>query len=124
MAATVAVVTDLIFATKIRGTAEALGSSVKLVRDAAGLSAALGEGGVRLVIVDLNAERVDAAAIVRSAKAGAGAPRVVAYFSHVQGELARAAREAGADEVLARSAFVERLAGLVGSCSEDAARMP
>lgn len=115
MAATVAVVTDLIFATKIRGTADATGGSVKLVRDTAGLSAALAEGGVRLVIVDLNADRLDPGAVVRAAKASADPPRVVAYFSHVQGELAKAAREAGADEVMARSAFVERLAGLVGS---------
>lgn len=114
MAATVAVVTDLIFATKIRGTAEAQGGSVRLARDAAGLAAALGEGGVRLVIVDLNADRVDAAALVRLAKAAPGSPRVVAYFSHVQGELAKAAREAGADEVMARSSFVERLPGMVG----------
>ncbi len=118
MAATVAVVTDLIFATKIRGTAEALGGSVRLVRDAAGLTAALGEGGVRLVIVDLNADRIDIAGLVRLAKGAAGTPRVVAYFSHVQGELAKAAREAGADEVMARSAFVERLADLVSNKPE------
>ena len=43
---------------------------------------------------------------------GAGA-RVVGFVSHVDVELVKGAREAGADEVMARSGFVERLPGLL-----------
>ncbi len=124
----IAVVTDLIFSTKITGTAKALGGQVQVARsldalrqklDAACEAAATGTppteaaSGVPLVIVDLNSTGVDTVEAVRVAKAHRAAPRVVAFLSHVQAELAVAAREAGADQVLARSAFVDRLPELV-----------
>jgi hypothetical protein len=40
---------------------------------------------------------------------------VVAFLSHVQAELAAGARQAGADEVMARSAFVNQLPALLQS---------
>jgi DNA-binding NarL/FixJ family response regulator len=68
------------------------------VRDGADL-----DGEADVVAVDLS--RPDAlAAIERLRAAGTGA-RVVAYGSHVDRALLDAAREAGADAVLARSAF-------------------
>src|SRR5215212_5739059 len=39
--------------------------------------------------------------------------RTVGFLSHVQGDLALAAREAGCDRVMARSAFVENLPGVL-----------
>jgi DNA-binding NarL/FixJ family response regulator len=137
----IAVVTDLIFSTKITGTAKALGGQVLVARSVEALTQRLdaavggsgqgtvasngpdaevagGEGeagaGRPLVIVDLNSSGVDGVAAVRAAKGHASGPRVVAFLSHLQAELAAAARAAGADQVMARSAFVERLPELVG----------
>jgi DNA-binding NarL/FixJ family response regulator len=117
----IAVVTDLIFSTKITGTAKALGAEVRVARNLGALKMHLdaqeaeGAGGGRgLVIVDLNASGVDPIEAVRVAKAHGSGVRVVAFLSHVQADLAAAAREAGADAVMARSAFVEKLPGLVG----------
>lgn len=109
--ACVAVVTDLTFSTKITGTGKAMGKSVLVARSLGRLGELLEGTRGMLVLVDLNATGVDVMEAVRLAK-GKGA-RVVAYLSHVQVELAAAAREAGADEVMARSGFVERLAGLL-----------
>ena len=114
--AVIAVVTDLIFGTKITGTGKALGKPVLVARSVERLREQLaanlaGGDGVCLVIVDLNATGLDVMEAVRIAKAGGA--RVVAYLSHVQVELAKVAREAGADEVMARSAFVEKLAGML-----------
>ena len=113
MATTIALVTDLIFSTKITGTAKALGGQVTVARSLDRLREVLAgpTGGAApaaaQVIVDLNASAVDVMEAIRLAKQHGA--RVVAFLSHVQVNLAAAAREAGADQVLARSAFVERL---------------
>lgn len=110
---TIAWVTDLIFATKIRSTAQAVGAVVELVRDRPGLESAATSGPVDQVLLDLNATGLDPASAVAAARAIPGRPKIVAYLSHVQADLAAAARAAGADEVLARSAFSERLPSLL-----------
>ena len=46
---------------------------------------------------------------MRAAKEQSAQAHVVAYLSHVQVELAAAAKEAGADTVLPRSAFSAKL---------------
>jgi hypothetical protein len=99
-------VRDLIFSTKIRATADAVGAEVRLLRDPAVLKV---HDGV-LLIVDLNLEGAIAAA---AEWRGAGERRVVGFVSHVDAETIRAAREAGIGEVLARSRFVEVLPSLL-----------
>lgn len=112
---TIALVTDLIFATRIRTTAEDLGVLLRCVRTVEGLTAALTEHSVERVIVDLNADRVDVCAAIRVARAAPSVKRVVAYVSHVQADLAESARQAGATRVLARSAFVAELPALLAN---------
>ncbi|MCA9284232.1 MAG: hypothetical protein KDA22_03390 [Phycisphaerales bacterium] len=102
---------DLIFQTKIASTAGALGGAVRVVRSVDRLREALTSAGAAMVIVDLDAE--DAVEAVEAAASASPQPRVVAFVSHVHAELAQAARAAGANEVLARSAFVARLPSLV-----------
>lgn len=102
-----AYVTDLLFSTKITSTGQALGVPVVVARSVDALvtqlnSAAGGEG--KLAIIDLNASG-DPVEAIRRVKALPTPPRVIAYVSHVQADLAAAAREAGADEVMPRSAF-------------------
>jgi DNA-binding NarL/FixJ family response regulator len=117
MGVAIAVVTDLIFSTKITGTGKALGKPVTVARNLARLAELLAAQELlpRLVIVDLNATGVDVMEAVRVAKAHPSRPHVVAFLSHVQAELAAGARQAGADEVMARSAFVNQLPALLQS---------
>jgi CheY-like chemotaxis protein len=100
--------TDLIFSTKVTGTAKLLERPAFVVRSTDKLRDRLtAEAPPALLIVDLNAGGPDPLGAIRLAKAHA--IPVVAYLSHVQAELAAAAREAGADHVMARSAFVLQL---------------
>jgi DNA-binding NarL/FixJ family response regulator len=64
-----------------------------------------------LVIVDLNSSRLAPMDAIRAIKGDRelGGTRMLGYVSHVQGDVIAAARAAGCDEVLARSAFSERL---------------
>jgi AmiR/NasT family two-component response regulator len=101
-----ALVKDLIFASRITATARAAGVPVRIVRDARQLP---GQPG-RLLIVDLNQpSAIDAAAAWQREMARPA----VGFVSHVDAETINQARAAGIDRVLARSAFVERLHDLL-----------
>jgi ABC-type sugar transport system substrate-binding protein len=102
----IALVRDLLFASKITATAAAAGTSVMLVRDPAKL---VGVRGSRL-IVDLNLAGAIEAAQAWKAQTGGEA---VGFVSHVDTATVDRARAAGVDRVLARSRFVELLAELV-----------
>ncbi len=121
----VALVADLLFASRIRGTAALVGARVQVVQKGAALWDAVERARPALVLVDLGA-REDAVDVIRRLKASPGpaAPRVVAFGSHVAEEALRAARDAGADRVLARSAFVRVLPSLLAGelDGEDALR--
>lgn len=106
-------ITDLIFETKIRSTAQSLGVMLATVRSLASLSAELDRSRPTLVIVDLNAAG-DPIEAVTIAKAHASHPRVIAYVSHVDVDLARRAQSAGADEVMPRSRFTNELPKILG----------
>lgn len=112
MAVCLAIVSDLIFATKIRSTAEALGSTCRVAASLGALEDALGSSAVGLAIVDMQVQGISAEEAIREIKAHRPATRVIAYFSHVQAELMTTAREAGADEAWPRSKFVQELPGL------------
>lgn len=103
----VALVTDLMFATKIRSTGEAVGTPVQTVRSIEKLVESAADVG--LVIVDMNAAGVDPAEAIRAVRAQHPERHVVAFLSHVQHELATAAKEAGAHEVMPRSKFASEL---------------
>lgn len=113
--AVVALVADLIFASRVRGAAAAAGVDVLTTSRASELPALVEPHGVRLVLVDLDTRGTDPVAAIRALKAAdrPEPPRVVAYGSHVRSDLLAAAREAGADHVLARSAFVRELPSLL-----------
>lgn len=102
-----ALVRDLIFASRITAAGRDAGVDVTLVRDPAQLA---GRAGRRLV-VDLNLEgAIEAAA----AWMRAGGGEVVGFVSHVDADTIGRARAAGIANVLARSRFVERLPELLG----------
>ena len=112
--AAIAYVTDLIFATKIASTAKSMGIGVHLVRDLPSmLSAVQSASAPPLVIIDLDASGDDPLEVLRQCGELRPSPRTLAFVSHVRADLIRAAREAGAREVLARSAFSSQLPELL-----------
>ena len=99
---------DMIFATKIGGTASAVGCDLKVVRGPQQVSEQLDDTATT-VIVDLGAAGPDPVGLIRELRERHAALRIVAYGSHVDTAVSEAARGAGADEVLPRSAFSGRL---------------
>ena len=100
-----ALVRDLLFASKITATARSAGIEVKIIRDPAQLP----NEGDRL-FVDLNQPAALEAAI-RWKDATAG--EVVGFVSHVDSEKIRAARQAGIDRIMPRSRFDRLLSDLI-----------
>jgi CheY-like chemotaxis protein len=115
-----AIVDDLMFASKIRAAAGQLGIPVAFARSSAAALAAVRESPPALVILDLNNSRTDPLGTVAALKRDPSttAIRTVAYASHVLTEVIDAARQAGVDEVLARSAFTARLPEILASVQQ------
>lgn len=107
----VALVEDLFFGSKISGTGAALGVPVVTVRSHAALLDELVHAAA--VIIDLMAAGSNPAALITAVKQRGPQLPVLAFLPHVEAELARAARHAGADRVLTRSQFTDRLPGLL-----------
>ncbi len=101
---------DLIFVSRVTGTARDLGLTVQPARSAANLRALARQHSPCCVIVDLQNPGLDIAALVQDLTASCQPrPCFVAYGSHVATAALKAAREAGCDVVLPRSTFVEDL---------------
>lgn len=108
----VAAVADLMFGARVRAAAEAAGVPLTFVRSGEALLEAA--AGARLVLLDLDTRWLRAGMIsALKADAAARAAYVVAWGAHVDGAALTAAREAGADRVMARSAFVQVLPALM-----------
>ncbi len=107
----IAAVSDMLFASKIRGTADHLNVSVDFARSEAGLFDYAKTEVPSLIILDLHDTRLDPFALAARLKADERlrAVPLVGFFSHVQTELQRRALAAGFDRVLPRSAFVQQL---------------
>jgi AmiR/NasT family two-component response regulator len=102
-----ALIDDLFFVGKVRGVAQELGTELTICRSADAVPA-----DVDRVFVDLNASTFDPVAEISRLSVRVSRP-VIAFVSHVQVELKNRAEQAGATEVLARSAFVQRLPELL-----------
>ena len=113
-------VSDLMFASKIRSAAAAAGAEVRFATDGDALLDGARTLGPTLVLLDLNDRRIDAVGLVARLRAerALASIRVFGFVSHVQSDLIAAARRAGIDEVLARSAFVARLGEILGDEAE------
>ncbi|MBK7404366.1 MAG: hypothetical protein IPJ41_06945 [Phycisphaerales bacterium] len=102
---------DLLWATRIKATAEAIGVAARPVRSEEMLLARLADSPVRALIVDLETGDLGPR-LIELVKARANLP-VLAFGPHVAIEAMDAARRAGADRVMARGAFSDRLADLL-----------
>lgn len=111
----VAFVDDIIFAAKIRGTAEPLGVKVEFLKNPDMLFQGAAEEIPATIIFDLHSARHDPFALAERLKADERlrAVPLVGFFSHVQTELLSRARNAGFDHVFPRSAFTKNLAGIL-----------
>lgn len=105
---------DLIFETKIKSTASALGVDARSILSSTELSRVLADDPPALIVVDLNACPIDPVDAIEQVRGVELAPAMIAYVSHVDATLAEAAREAGADEVMPRSKFNAELPSLLG----------
>jgi len=104
-------VDDLIFSIKISTAAKALGVHVFFERSAEQVVPRIREKMPSLVILDLNSTKLRPLEVIAQVKADATLREIptLVYVSHVQTDVINAARQAGIDEVLARSAFAEQL---------------
>jgi CheY-like chemotaxis protein len=100
---------DLLFISRITGSARSLGLEIKSARSAAEVLNQTHAHTPGCVLIDLQNPGLDITALVRDLK-NAGNPYIVGYGSHVDAATLKAAREAGCDLVLPRSKFVESLA--------------
>src|SRR5438132_1411407 len=101
---------DMIFTSRITGTARDLGLSVKPARSLEVLKALIHQQVPRCIIIDLGHPGLSIADFMQNlGKIGTPRPRVIAYGSHVDTATLRTAREAGCQAVLPRSKFVEEL---------------
>jgi len=112
MADVVTLVDDLFFQAKMMETAKQLGVELRVCSTPEALVAEAAKNSTRLAIVDLNARSKPLEAIVRLQAVAPGVP-VIAFLSHVQVELAEAARAAGCREVMPRSQFARELANIL-----------
>ena len=112
---------DLIFATKVRSTAEALGVVSRPVRNAEMLASRLnqvddGKANQPVAAVFLDLEAGDHVLdMIGQAKQHNAALPVVVFASHVLIDLLHQARQRGADRVLTKGAFSGGLPDLIAS---------
>ena len=106
----VAVVPDLFFAAKIGETARQVGAEIDFVRSAAELLLRA-QSKPALIVMDLNAEGLDAVATIGRLKADAVAASLplVGFVRHEMSALINSARRAGCERVLSRNAFAKHL---------------
>lgn len=105
---------DLIFTSKVTGTAGALGYRVTVAGNAALAASVIGEWQPKAVFVDLAAgDLVSPAALLGYRQAARPGTRFIAFGSHVDKAALAAASEAGCDAVLPRSKFSAELPDLI-----------
>ena len=110
-----ALVDDLMFRSKIKSSAAGLGIAVTFAGSKDAALASMRAELPALVILDLNNPRTDPIGTVTAMKHddALSSVRTVGFVSHVDTNTIDAARDAGVDEVLARSAFAASLPTLL-----------
>ncbi|MCL4851305.1 MAG: response regulator [Bryobacteraceae bacterium] len=105
-----AAVEDLFFTVKINDAAKRAGLDVEFLKSEKDVLDRA-KANPTLIIVDLNNAAIQPKKMITKKKRNSelNQKTVISYLSHVQGELKQKAHEAGADMVLARSAFSQNL---------------
>lgn len=110
-----AAVDDLMFSSRISTAAKAVGTPIRFTRSPQAVLDAAREALPALIILDLNSARTQPLEIVAALKADPALAAIptVGFVSHVDAAAIAAARAAGVDRILARSAFVQELPDLL-----------
>jgi CheY-like chemotaxis protein len=108
---------DLIFSIKISTAAKQLGVSIYFERMRDRVLPTIREKLPSLVIFDLNSSRLDPMTVIAAMKTDPElrSVKTLGYVSHVDSDAIAAARRAGIDQVLARSAFTAQLGTILKS---------
>ncbi|HYT65742.1 MAG TPA: response regulator [Vicinamibacterales bacterium] len=119
--AILAAVDDFLFRSKIRATAKHVNADVRFAQTPEEILAQARELKPSLVIIDLNSSKADPVQTIAALKAdpALGGIRAIGFASHVHVDLINAARQAGADQVLPRSAFAGNLAEILTSATTE-----
>ncbi|HEX6464086.1 MAG TPA: response regulator [Vicinamibacterales bacterium] len=114
-----AAVDDFLFRSKIRAVAKHVGVDVHFAQTQEEILAQARALRPGLVIIDLNSPKADPVATISALRANpdTASVRTIGFASHVHVDLINAARRAGADQVLPRSAFAMNLADILVSDS-------
>ena len=106
-----AVVDDLLFTVKINDAAKRVGLEVEFLKSERDVLDKAADEKPLLIILDLNNNSVEPLDLISKLKAHGDLKKIslIGYLSHVQGELKQRAHEAGANIVMARSAFSQNL---------------
>ena len=106
-----AVVEDLLFTVKISDAAKRVGLDVEFLKSAHDVVEKATHEKPLLIILDLNNNSVEPLPLISTLKDNGDLKNIsiIGYLSHVQGELKQKAHEAGANIVMARSAFSQNL---------------
>jgi PleD family two-component response regulator len=106
-----AVVDDLLFTVKINDAAKRAGLNVEFVKSEHDVIEKISQEKPLLIILDLNNTSVEPLSLIAKLKGDGDLKQIslIGYLSHVQGELKQKAQEAGANIVMARSAFSQNL---------------
>ena len=115
----IAVLDDLFFSIKIRTAAKSLGADVYFERAPDLVLETIRTKAPRLVIFDLDSGKMRPMDAIAAMKADASLRDIatLGFVSHVHDDVIASAREAGIDQVMARSAFVERLGSILSGPS-------
>ena len=112
-----AAVDDLLFTSKICAAAKQRGVDVVFARSPEDVLEQARALRPALAIFDLNSQRLQPLSTLAGLKADASLDRIrtIGFVSHVQVALIEAARSAGMDEVMARSAFAAKLGDILAN---------
>ena len=113
----VAAVEDLLFRSKISETADTLGVEAVFPRSSKKLIGEVQSSPPDLLVLDLNSSRFEPLKLLGQLKSDETSESVpvVGFLSHVQKDLAVAAREYGCDRIMSRSAFTRDLPEILSS---------
>jgi DNA-binding NarL/FixJ family response regulator len=104
---------DLIFTSKITGTARELGHRVMVAGNDPLARSMLEQWRPRVVFVDLANDRFSAPEVIVAYRTIVPDSRFIAFGSHVDTKLLSTARDAGCDPVMPRSKFTAELPDLI-----------
>jgi len=106
-----AVVDDLLFTVKISDAVKRAGLDVQFLKSERDVLERAAEDKPLLIILDLNNNSIDPLRLISKLKGDGKLKHIslIGYLSHVQGELKQKAHDAGANIVMARSAFSQNL---------------